>query len=124
MKSKVLLLFALIVLISNKASTLCLDIYKKSKLNITNNWTFVEEFGANGNDSNDDKQAIQNALNASYNVSLSAGKVYYLSGTLTIPEGKTLQIPAGAQLIYRGTGGTALILKKSAILILELLVIN
>jgi hypothetical protein len=87
-------------------------------------WTYVETYGANGTDSNDDLQAIQNALNASYNVSLSAGKVYYLSGTLTIPEGKTLQIPAGAQLIYRGTGGTALILKKSAILILELLVIN
>jgi hypothetical protein len=98
MKSKVLLLFALIVLISNKASTLCLDIYKKSKLNITNNWTFVEEFGANGNDSNDDKQAIQNALNASYNVSLSTGKVYYLSGTIVIPANKSFQIPVVTQI--------------------------
>ncbi len=113
----IIILFSIFVLtpsISIEASSV-----KNEKQLFIDHWTYVETYGANGNDSNDDKQAIQNALNAAYNVSLSAGKVYYLSGTVTIPEGKVLQIPAGAQLIYRGTGGTALIIKKSATLIGE-----
>ncbi len=80
------------------------------KTTLSNHWTFVETYGANGTDSYDDLQAIQNALNSAFNVSLSAGKVYYISSTLIVPANKSFQIPAGSQLIYRGNGGTALVL--------------
>jgi hypothetical protein len=92
----IIILFSFIVLIpsiSIEASGV-----KIEKQLFIDHWTYVETYGANGNDSNDDKQAIQNALNAEINVSLSAGKIYYISSTLVIPANKTFQIPAGTQI--------------------------
>lgn len=66
-------------------------------------WVSVRDFGANGNDSSDDTEAIQNALD-----SQAVG-----GGTVRIPRGtyfySTLNVPSGVSLVGEGSFSTLLV---------------
>ncbi len=98
MKMKLILFIVLLNIICIKAIKASILIENTRKGIQTSHWIYVEAYGANGNDSNDDKQAIQNALYAAYNVSLSAGKIYYISSTIVFPANKSFQILVVTQI--------------------------
>lgn len=63
-------------------------------------WTPVEDYGAKGNGTTDDRSAIQQAINSKKHVTLSPNKTYLIKSTLIIGDGQTLHIPASSTLKF------------------------
>lgn len=86
--------------------------------NKDNSYVNVDEFGANGEDSKDDFQSIQEAINHSYDskigkVKLSGNKSYILKKGIVIKEGVELEFGQNTRLRIEGSF-RAIEVKKNA----------